>query len=145
MHLVEICWNCCVTSRIFSVSTHIRRYWPVLYKLSARFDFGTKTENLTFSLKNTSESRNNVNKLRPCLKQAIDWGKPYFGVAKSKNFMSNTVFTYIYSIFMCGSISGRGMKLKNPKCYLTVLANFYTMQKPVFFSMSWAARMASPI
>ena len=74
--------------------------WIFFYKLSTKFEFGAKTENF-YKL----------------------W-KDIFG---TKNHISNTVITCIYSIFMSDNISGHGWKLKNPRCYATVSTNLYTM------------------
>ena len=45
-------------------------------------------------------------------KQNLNWGKKYLGLAESKNLISDTVITCIYSIFMSDNISGHEWKLK---------------------------------
>ena len=50
--------------------------------------------------------------MKPRLKQAINWGKTYLGLAQSENTIPKIVITCIYSIFMSDNISGHGWKLK---------------------------------
>ena len=56
LHRVEICLICGVTSPVLSISISVRIYWRILLQLSAKFEFGAKTENPILTLKKASES-----------------------------------------------------------------------------------------
>ena len=45
LYRVEICSICSPVISDFSISAHVRRYWPGMVKFSVKFEFGAKTEN----------------------------------------------------------------------------------------------------